>query len=948
MTALGLRQAIGKRGVLDTLLTTVTGLGSQVAVLVSGIVVARVLGVEARGHFAQIFLVSLILTYLGSLGVPLALTYYIASDRRHTSALVAKVTPVLLIQVVAVLAVHAALLLIFFGHASADVRTAAAITLATTSAALVQQYGLAVLQGLQLFAPFNVLRLTPAALYAAGAVFVLVSGRHDITTMAVVYTAATVAAAAMTAGYAWRVIRRRSPVAVGADSTPTVKDLVRFGSKGLLGSASPLETFRLDQAVVGLFLAPVALGLYVSAAAFTNLPKFVAQSIGMVAYPKIAAEPDERRRRAVMTRFTLLGWGVCAALVAVLILAVPTLLPFFLGEEFEGAVGVARVLLVGGLFIGMRRVLSDGARGIGRPGAGTMAEAVSWVVLIPGLAFALQFGILGVAWALTASAATSVAALVVMLHLPVRRSRRAGMGEGLTFRLAVQLAVAVVAATLVGAGAANFPDSGVLSLTGLVALCALVIALAPIAHRVITGTFDLFEPVVGAGLMLAVLFGVRPLSMLVRDDLTLHYRPTIDVSVSFDRAVVLGALATGAFVAGYELLAHPRRRGAGVRGSPPEPRGRPSLVLHPRAVADYGILISVVGLALFAIFVRQAGGLGVLTEGRTAQLGQIYGSSSEYLSAGPIALACAAMLYLLARGGRLRTAAERVSIAALTIVPVALFALTGVRRFIIPCLLLPFIVHYLARGRRPPRRALFVLLPLAFLVFATIPYARASGARVQAGGVLPIFTAAFSAPFTAVDRFMTGYDTDMVPDLALQMRYQEATGKYWFGRATLGDLALSPVPSQLVAKPITARNELLTGTFGTSCATVAGGKCPDFSVVGTFFQDFGYPGALFGMFFLGLGASGIWARFRRRPDDPRAVLLASVSAIFLPIMIRAGFLPPMAWVLYFVVPTWAGITIASRRAAWTAQPASSSLPSRSSPGRGLLPRPALPGRLTDA
>ena len=113
---------------------------------------------------------------------------------------------------------------------------------------------------------------------------------------------------------------------------------------------------------------------------------------------------------------------------------------------------------------------------------------------------------------------------------------------------------------------------------------------------------------------------------------------------------------------------------------------------------------------------------------------------------------------------------------------------------------------------------------------------------------------------------------------------------------------------------MTARNELLTGTFGTSCATVAGGKCPDFSVVGTFFQDFGYAGALFGMFFLGLGASGIWHGSAGDPTTRARSCWPRSSAIFLPIMIRAGFMPPMAWVLYFVVPTWAGISIASRRA----------------------------------
>ena len=153
----------------------------------------------------------------------------------------------------------------------------------------------------------------------------------------------------------------------------------------------------------------------------------------------------------------------------------------------------------------------------------------------------------------------------------------------------------------------------------------------------------------------------------------------------------------------------------------------------------------------------------------------------------------------------------------------------------------------------------------------------------------------------------------MLPALAVQMRYQQATGKYWLGSATVGDLALSPVPSEFFPKPITARDDMLTRTFGTGCKTVAGGKCPDFSVVGTFYQDFGYAGALFGMFLLGLGSSAIWRAFRRSPSDPKAALLASAAAIFLPIMIRAGFMPPMAWVLYFVVRTWLGIRIASGR-----------------------------------
>ena len=122
MTPLGLRQAIRQRGVVDTLLTTLTGVASQLAVLISGIVAARVLGSRTQAILRRSsFLVSLILTYLGSLGVPLALTYFIASDHRRAAALAAKVTPVALAQIVVVLAVHAGLLIIFFAHSRTDI-----------------------------------------------------------------------------------------------------------------------------------------------------------------------------------------------------------------------------------------------------------------------------------------------------------------------------------------------------------------------------------------------------------------------------------------------------------------------------------------------------------------------------------------------------------------------------------------------------------------------------------------------------------------------------------------------------------------------------------------------------------------------------------------------------------------------------------------------------------
>ena len=73
-----------KRASRDTALSIGTGLATQASLLVTGIIAARALGVEDRGHFAFIFLVAQVIAVFGTLGVPIALTYFIASDPTRT------------------------------------------------------------------------------------------------------------------------------------------------------------------------------------------------------------------------------------------------------------------------------------------------------------------------------------------------------------------------------------------------------------------------------------------------------------------------------------------------------------------------------------------------------------------------------------------------------------------------------------------------------------------------------------------------------------------------------------------------------------------------------------------------------------------------------------------------------------------------------------------------
>jgi O-antigen/teichoic acid export membrane protein len=195
----------------------------------------------------------------------------------------------------------------------------------------------------------------------------------------------------------------------GEPSPVPPASIVSFGVKSAAGWVSPTESFRIDQFAVGLFAGPAALGLYVIGLAFTNLPRFVAQNIGLFAYPRLARGAAS----GGLWFYFFEALVVTAAIVAVLQVAVGPAVPFFFGREFAGAVPFARVLLIGSFFLSLRRVLGDCARGLGQPSLGSKAEVLSWAALVPALPLlGSAWGAMGVAWAMVLSSGAGFAALL--------------------------------------------------------------------------------------------------------------------------------------------------------------------------------------------------------------------------------------------------------------------------------------------------------------------------------------------------------------------------------------------------------------------------------------------------------------------------------------------------------------------------------------------------------
>jgi hypothetical protein len=434
-------------------------------------------------------------------------------------------------------------------------------------------------------------------------------------------------------------------------------------------------------------------------------------------------------------------------------------------------------------------------------------------------------------------------------------------------------------------------------LDGALALAVLVVLAYPIIRRTVAGTLDIFEPIVPAALMLAALFSVRPLYMLATNQRRFVEDPRFTISAWFSYALLMALVGSACFVAGYEGYRSFRRRETTAAAN-----GRVLRIFRAvRRIELYCGVIFVLGIVAYVAAISHGRTLGdafhLVVSGRSGALYDVTSSSSEYLTSAPLLGSCAAILLALTGGARLSRRRLLMMLVFMSW-PLAVFGVTGDRRFIIPTIAIPIVVRFLLRERRPSWLRLAAVAIAGFVALALIPELRTNGGRQ-----------AMQGPQAAVKKVLTGPDTDMIFGLSIEARLLERPSSFFYGRATVGDLLLAPIPHVVVpGKPTTARNELLIRAFGSEC-TAVGGTCPDFTAVGTFYQDFWWPGIVLGMLALGLASARLWERHLASPQRHTPLLFAATWTVFLPIVLRAGFMPSFTWWLYFLVPCLVGLRV---------------------------------------
>jgi len=407
----------------------------------------------------------------------------------------------------------------------------------------------------------------------------------------------------------------------------------------------------------------------------------------------------------------------------------------------------------------------------------------------------------------------------------------------------------------------------------LLSIGVLIALVLPVARRIAQGRFDPFEPTAIFALAWGVMFVVRPIAIVIRDDTAFY---GVDIEPTLDEAVLLGLVGAVAFVIGYHAPF-----GARILSRIP----RPPETEPTRRLLVASVVVGVLAVSTFVVYLLWAGGtsaIDIFFGGRSPELNDVLRDSPLWLWSVSLAVVPAALV-ALAVAVRIRRWGIALSAAALFGLALVRFVPTGSRLYLLMLVGGAITFVYLARQRRPGVVALVLLLAVALAgSYALLLFRYAENRESLSSAV----EALVSTPSEIFGPLVDEPDSEMAPALAGALLVIPSDLPHGYGAVILGDLATRPIPRQLWSgKPQPHIIRVTEEVWPVARET--GDFQPNFTPLLGFYWDFGVIGAFLGLALYGILGRVSYEYLRRSPANWVAQLLYALALWTLVVAVRA-------------------------------------------------------------
>lgn len=443
------------------------------------------------------------------------------------------------------------------------------------------------------------------------------------------------------------------------------------------------------------------------------------------------------------------------------------------------------------------------------------------------------------------------------------------------------LAILCLVAGIVTASWVVAVDRYALGTAGLLELLLFACIVTPLVVRTITGSFDLFEPIVSIAATYTVYFVVGPLVRLLNNDTFFvgrEFRPL------YTPALIAVIVAVIAMWLGY----HSPFGDQLGRKLPPRARRVPLNENSSRRLRRYGWTLTVASALALILWSRLTGiSLAMFfLPALLSDAGTTYSDGGLAYLFLTVEWLVPAFL-LLSISGALRS---RFSRWLYFIVVTVVYMSLGSRYRIVTLWMAAAILAYLRKGKRPgaPVIAFGVCIVLVFSAWL-------SSSRVffRSGGDIGEVSTSIQE---VQDRSLN--DTKVFEAFAALLNAVPERIDFAYADP-IAYVFIQPIPRFIwPSKPYPTFLQKIAAAVDTRGAEVAGLAVPHF---GEYYLAFGWLGLMAGMFLFGVVCKALWAWYRAAPHDPWRQAVFALSNAFIFNMIIRGYTAQIVQAWFFIV-----------------------------------------------
>lgn len=349
------------------------GVFPPAASFASGPILAHALSVEGRGELAAATMPLLLVATVATIGLPEAVTYFMAQDRGRTTALLKRGALLLLIP-----AGVAAALLVFVSSwisgGNPTVHRLIVMSAALVVPSLVLSIVRAAAAAHNRWGAITLERIITAASKLIPLIVLFTIGQLNLVNAAIVVIAST-----LTGALAY-IPLMAIPISGPPAANVTNTDLMRYSSGVWLGAISGMFLLRIDQVLLSPLAGAFQLGIYAVAASVSELPVVVNAAIRDTAFTHISDQSITSDHVGELSRVsTILVMILCIPVGAVS----PFLIPILFGSDFSGAVPVVLILLLATALANPGSIAGVGLSASGFPHLRSLSLVGACIVNIP-------------------------------------------------------------------------------------------------------------------------------------------------------------------------------------------------------------------------------------------------------------------------------------------------------------------------------------------------------------------------------------------------------------------------------------------------------------------------------------------------------------------------------------------------------------------------------------